>query len=305
MIVSSASDFLAALEALGQQPRSAPAPKGVLMVEPDHFTINRESAEDNRYMAPDLEVNPERARTQFRNLVRVIEAAGVPASVFPGDPQSPDDIFPNNVFATTPGRLIVGSMLHPVRQREAGRIDIRDHFTIGMGYQLLDLSGENFVAELTGSLVIDHGRRIGFCGMSQRMDREGARAMQNAFGLDLVYCFDLVPEEYHTNVILSVLAGRACVLYPGAFSDPLAPTAIAAAFPHRSLLLSEAEKNAFAGNCIALTATDLFMSQAGFSALSEKSREAIDGWGFTLHTAPLDEIEKAGGSLRCLLAEIF
>jgi hypothetical protein len=58
--------------------------------------------------------------------------------------------------------------------------------------------------------------------------RAGAEAMHEAFGLRMTYCFELTPNEYHTNVVFPVLAARACVLYPAAcaawspgFSEPL------------------------------------------------------------------------------------
>ncbi len=65
------------------------------------------------------------------------------------------------------------------------------------------------------------------------------------------------------------------------------------------------KKNAFAGNFIALTPHDLFMSQTGVDALRISSLKILEAWGFKLHSTQLDEIEKAGGSLRCMLAEIF
>jgi hypothetical protein len=49
----------------------------------------------------------------------------------------------------------------------------------------------------------------------------------------------------------------------------------------------------------------LFMSRTAANALRPVNRALIETWGFRLHTAELDEIEKAGGSLRCMVAEIF
>jgi hypothetical protein len=141
--------------------------------------------------------------------------------------------------------------------------------------------------------------------MTGRVDELGLEAMHAAFGLDLTFRFDLRPEEYHTNVVLAMLAGRACVIHAGAFADPAAPAAIAEAFPGRTLWLDQAEKDAFAGNCIALTESDLFMSRRAADTLRPASRRALESWGFKLHTTELDEIEKAGGSLRCMVAEIF
>ncbi|NND44468.1 MAG: amidinotransferase, partial [Xanthomonadales bacterium] len=203
-----------------------------------------------------------------------------------------------------PGRLIVGSMRHPGRRREALREDIRGWFS-ERGYLIEDLSQRACVAELTGPMVLDRGRGVGLCGISERVDEAGLAAMHDAFGLRLCFACDLQPGEYHANVVLSVLAGRACVLCPASFSDPAVPDAIEALYPGRCLRISEDEKNAFAANCIALTDRDLFLSAVAHDALAPEKRRRLREWGFELHAVELDEIEKAGGSLRCMVAEIF
>jgi hypothetical protein len=104
---------------------------------------------------------------------------------------------------------------------------------------------------------------------------------------------------------MSILAGRACVLCPESFIDAAVPAVIASAFPDRCLEISVDEKNAFAGNCIALSDSALFMSTTAFRVLKVESRSTLESWGFEIITAELDEIEKAGGSLRCMVAEVF
>ncbi|MFW6341241.1 MAG: arginine deiminase-related protein, partial [Wenzhouxiangella sp.] len=188
---------------------------------------------------------------------------------------------------------------------EAGRRDIRAFFTQLMGYEEVDLSQRDLVAELTGALVIDRSHRIGYCGMSQRVDEAGCRAMHQAFDLALTFRFDLKPTEYHTNVVMAVLASRALVICPEAFADPEVPKAIAEAYGGHVLEISAAEKEAFAGNCIALNFKDLFMSQTAVDALDPAKLEQLRSWRFEIHAVEMDEIEKAGGSLRCCVAEIF
>jgi len=302
MIVDSPKAFCEALAALDPSPSAPAVPGAVFMVMPRAFRVDPESSADNPYLDLSSPVDPERARRQAEHLAEAVEACGVPVIRFPGCAETPDAVFPNNAFATAPGRFIVGRMRHAGRRREARRADIRDFFS---DRELFDLSTVDCVAELTGPLVIDRARNIGFCGMTERVDEAGLEAMHRAFGLRLTYQFGLVPGEYHTNVVMSVLAGRACILYPGAFSDARTPEAIAVAFTGRTLFIDEDEKNDFAANCIALTETDLFMSERAAASLRPSSSATIASWGFTLHTVPLDELEKAGGSLRCLLAEIF
>lgn len=283
---------------------SPAVPKGVFMVEPADFFVSNETSPDNRYMDFEQVADPELALFQYQQLVKLIQGIGMPVKSFPGDAATPDAVFPNNVFATVPGRLIVGRMLYPGRQAEARRQDIRAYFS-SRGYDTVDLSGTDCVAELTGPLILDRARRIGYCGMSSRVDEAGVRAMHDAFGLNLTFEFDLKPDEYHSNVIMSILAGRACVIHNQAFADEEVPQAIAGVYPERTLFIDRREKDAFAGNCIALTHSDLFMSQTACVALRPESRATLESWGFVLHCTNLDEIEKAGGSLRCMIAEIF
>jgi hypothetical protein len=304
MIVDKAGDFIRALNRM-DIPRDSPAtPRAVMMVEPEGFYVGAETALDNHYMDLSRPADPERARDQFTGLVRLIRSTCTEVLVFPGSVRTPDDVFPNNVFATLPGRLIIGHMRYPIRRLEAERSDIPAFFA-ERGYRIIDLRDKNCVAELTGVLILDRARRIGFCGMSERVDRAGVEAMHEAFDLRLTYCFNLTPDEYHTNLVFSVLAARACVLYPGSCAEADAPAAIEAAFPGRTLMLDRNEKDHFVGNCISLDDSRLFMSAAAEQALRPSSRATLDSWGFTIHSAPVDEMEKAGGSLRCMVAKVF
>ena len=304
MIVDKAKYFISALKSREFPDDSPATPKGVLMVEPEEFYVGEETALDNHYMDLGNPANPDRAKRQFQDLVKLIRNCGTGVLVFPGSVRTPDDVFPNNVFATVPGRLVIGNMRYPIRQLESERSDIPAWFS-ERGYEIVDLRAKDCVAELTGVLIMDRARRIGFCGISERVDRAGAEAMHEAFKLRLTYCFDLTANEYHTNVVFSVLAARACVLYPGACAEPSAPEAIEAAFPGRTLLLDKFEKDHFVGNCISLNNEDLFMSQVAVDALRPENRARLESWGFRIHSAELDQLEKSGGSLRCMVAKIF
>jgi hypothetical protein len=129
--------------------------------------------------------------------------------------------------------------------------------------------------------------------------------MHEAFGLRATLLFDLAPGEYHANVVLAVLAGRAAIACPGGFADPAVVEAIAALYAPHVVRLDAAGHAAFAGNAIAASSTTAWMSRAGAEALSAADRAALEAAGFELRTVPLDAIEAAGGSLRCCVAEIF
>ncbi|RMH93403.1 amidinotransferase [Lysobacter pythonis] len=278
--------------------------RAAFLVAPDGFAQATQSAEDNAYMADASAFDAVRASAEHRELQRAIGAV-LPAICFAGDPATPDAVFPNNVFGTAGGRVVIARMRHPVRQREAGRGDIRAFFRDVLGREEIDLSGQPHPCELTGALVIDRARGLGYIGLSERCDEEGARLMHEAFGLRASLLFDLAEGEYHTNVVLSVLAGRAAVVCPKGFADAAIANAIAAHYAPHALICDEAEHAAFVGNCIALSADTVWMSARADAALRAPSRRLFADAGFVPRSVPLAAIEAGGGSLRCCIGEIY
>lgn len=307
MITRDISSFLAAAAATGPD-FGPPTARAAFMVAPDGFQLAEQSAADNRYMAHADAFDAARASAQHRELQSAISRV-LPTVCFAGDPATPDALFPNNVFATArvdgQPRYVVGRMRHPVRQREAERADIREFFGDVLGYTPVDLSHQSHPCELTGALVIDRARGLGFAGLSERCDEEGARLMHEAFGLRATLMFDLAPGEYHTNVVLAVLAGRTAVMCPRGFADPEVVAAIGSLYAPHAIELSPAEHAGFAGNCIALSGDRVWMSAHAGSSLLPSTGDALAAAGFTVSTVELDAIEAGGGSLRCCIGEVF
>lgn len=281
-----------------------PTARAAFLVAPDGFRLAEQSAADNRYMAAAEDFDASCASGQHRGLHRAL-AAVLPTVCFAGDPDTPDALFPNNVFATAPGRYLVGRMRHPVRQREASRGDIRGFFGETLGYREIDLSVQAHPCELTGAVVIDRARGIGFAGLSERCDEEGARLMHEALGLRATLLFELAAGEYHANVVLAVLAGRAAVICPQGFAQPAVVEAITALYAPHAIPCTAGEHAAFVGNCIALSADTAWMSATAGRALTSANRAALAAAGFEVATVALDAIEAGGGSLRCCVGEIF
>jgi hypothetical protein len=278
--------------------------RAAFLVAPDGFTLAEQSAQDNRYMAEAGAFDATRASQQHRELHRAFSAA-LPTVCFAGNPATPDALFPNNVFATAAGRYVIGRMRHEVRQREAARDDIRAFFAGVLDYAEIDLSTQPHPCELTGALVIDRARGLGFCGLSERCDEEGARLMHEAFGLRATLLFELAPGEYHTNVVLAVLAGRAAIVCPNGFADAAVVETIATLYAPHVVRCTPAEHAAFVGNAIALSPDRVWMSAHAGRALAPEHRERLRAAGFTVATVELDAIEAGGGSLRCCVGEIF
>jgi hypothetical protein len=287
--------------------------RAAFLVSPDGFARAADSAADNRYMADAGAFDAVRALHEHRALHQALSMQ-LPTICFAGDASAPDGLFPNNVFATARAdaaapaafapRLVIGRMRYPVRQREARRSDIRGWFGDVLGYVEVDLSTQPHPCELTGALVIDRARGLGYCGLSERCDERGAALMHDAFGLRATLMFDLAAGEYHANVVLAVLAGRALLACPDGFADPGVAETIAALYPHAAQL-SAAERAAFAGNAICVGGDTVWMSATAAAALAAGTRDTLQEAGMTVAAVELAAIEAAGGSLRCCIAELF
>lgn len=304
MLVTRPGAFVEAWQSLPPGNWGPPTPRGAMLLSPDGLSAAAVTSADNCYMDPSRAVDSRRLHDQHRALAAAL-ATELPVWVFPGDVATPDATFLNNAFATVPGHLVLGAMRYPERQRETARPDIRAFFRDVLGYAETELTGQGVVAELTGSLVIDRRRGVGFCGLSERCNLAGARAMHDALGLRLTYAFELSSGEYHTNVVMSVLAGRTLVLCREGLADAEAAQALLSAYGDAAVELSVAEKNAFAGNCIALRDGTVWMSAAAAAGLTAANRARLANMGWQIRSVELDEIEKAGGSLRCCVAELF
>jgi len=305
MMIESPGVLAAQVRAGALPVRHAPTAKALMGITPDGFHLSVDSASDNVYMDLARSVDPGRAIAQHRELARALDRV-LPVTLFHGHAGTPDAVFCNNAFATVLGRLVIGAMRHPERRLETERADIPDWFARRMGYPATRLDdGGSTIAELTGPLVIDRARGIGYAGLSERCNLAGAQAMDAAFGLAATLAFPLKAGEYHSNVVLSVLAGRALVLHRDSIADPEVADALAAIYAPHVVWLDDDEKAAFCGNCISPAPDQVWMSARADRALAPAHRALLERAGFRVVSVDLDEIEKAGGSLRCCVGEIF
>ncbi|MEM9182806.1 MAG: arginine deiminase-related protein [Pseudomonadota bacterium] len=304
MLTESPSEFLDCALKAPVDYSAATAAAAFLVADPN-FSVATETADDNQYLDLDEPARSEEAWLQQCKLAQTLRDLGLPTVSFSPLAGAGDSVFPNNAFATNQRRLITGAMHYPGRQRETTHPGIRQFFCQTLGYELVELDRAQCTAELTGSLIIDHARRVGFCGLSERADAAGAAVMHEAFGLRATFLFALEPQEYHTNVVLSVLAGRGAIAYAPEASQQSLREVLDALYGAQVHYLTEAEKNHFAANCLAVTSGDVVMSKRAAEALSEASAAWFRQADFTVTGVDVSELERAGGSVRCMIGEIF
>lgn len=297
------------------------AARAVIMVRPHAFRVNDETAADNRFQAEADASRAEEIRlsalAEHDRVVAQLRDAGVTVHVFDdfGEDDTPDSLFPNNwVSADTKGQVVLYPMYTPNRRRER-RGDVVDFLTANYKVaKVTDISAneaEGKILEGTGSMVIDHVNGIAYAAGSQRTDGGLFEEWCRDFGYEPVL-FEAKDQDgypvYHTNVVMGlceglVLIGSEMIVGEGERERVLARLRDTG---HDIVDLSFSQIENFAGNCLEVSGRDgslLAISSRAVKALTPDQIAVIEKH---LPLLPLDipTIEMAGGSVRCLMADV-
>ena len=297
----------------------------VMMIRPVRFLANPQTKGSNAFQreeARDHAAQQARALAEFEGLAAALERAGVEVCVFDDtpEPHTPDAIFPNNwVSFHADGRVALYPMMAENRRTER-RLELIDRLAGAHGFKpgpILDLSHHEAASrflEGTGSLVLDRVQRIAYACLSPRTDAAVLADFADQLGYEAIAFTAHGPDGraiYHTNVLMSVGDGFA-VICAEALPDPAQREAVLDRLRrtgHELVTISFDQMLAFAGNMLALADQQggqvLAMSERAERSLSRAQRAALSRHA-RLVTAPIPTIEDAaGGSVRCMLAEVF
>ena len=296
----------------------------VLMILPVRFESNPHTAASNRFQGrnPDSpEQQQKDAAREFAMLREALEAAGVTVVSFDDteEPHTPDAIFPNNwVSFHADGTVVLYPMEAPNRRTER-RQDIIDSLADDHGFQVsrvLDLSAHEDAGhylEGTGSLVLDRANRIAYACLSTRTHLDALGDFAQKMDYEVV-AFDAVDRDgapiYHTNVLMNVGEQLAVICSESIPREEQREAVLASlqSTGHEVVEISFDQMDAFAGNMLELRSASgervIAMSEQARKSLDPEQLAAIEA-NATIVSAPIDHIESsAGGSVRCMLAEI-
>lgn len=294
----------------------------VLMIRPVRFAGNVQTAASNRFQNLDEQDDAQaQALIEFDALVARLRAAGVTVHLLDDtpEPHTPDSIFPNNwVSFHRDGTVVLYPMLAPNRRLER-RMDVLQYLSAqGLRIaQTIDLSGhetDNKFLEGTGSVVLDRVHRMAYACISPRTDLDVLGDFAQRLDYELV-TFDAVDAHgvpiYHTNVLLCV-GTRFAVLCTEVIAahEQAAVLHALRSTGHEVIEITAAQMQGFAGNMLELRtaggATCVAMSQSAYESLSAMQREQLQRLAGQLIVSPIPTIERlGGGSVRCMLAEVF
>ncbi|MBS3992724.1 MAG: amidinotransferase [Bacteroidetes bacterium] len=300
----------------------------ILMIRPTNFRMNDQTAVNNFYqqtsnVATAAEMQA-KALQEFNKLVEKLKNCGCNVIVIDDLPAStsPDSIFPNNwISFHQEGDVVMYPMFAENRRTERREevLDVLEDagFVIENIMDYTDAELEKVFLEGTGSMVLDRVNKNAYCALSQRSDEE----------LFIEFCedFDYNPvvftayqtvngkreKIYHTNVMMSV-GEKFAVICIDAIDDTQERRNVLNQLRQSGkeiILITEQQVNCFAGNMLEIKGKDnesiIVLSETAYNALTALQKNQLQKFASLVYS-DINTIEKyGGGSVRCMMAEVF
>ena len=300
-----------------------PLASTILMVRPAAFGFNWETAGNNYFQTnPGIskEELQQTALAEFDNMVQTLRNHSIHVIVIEDtkEPAKPDAVFPNNWLSTTPEGLVIVFPMYAPNRRAEKRDDILEQlereFVVKDVQDWSEYEVEGRFLEGTGSMVIDHDEKMIFACISERtsMPLLEKFASSNHYQAIVFLATDKNGNPvYHTNVVLAMGEGF-CVLCEEAIEEEwelIAVRQLLQSTGHTIIPITRDQMHAFAGNMLEVKNSKgeniLVMSQAAFNSLRKEQKTLLEAYAKLLSVAvpTIEAVE--GGSVRCMMAEIF
>jgi hypothetical protein len=298
----------------------------VLMVRPRHFGFNAETATTNRFQKPGgSDHTAAQAQAEFDAFAVALASEGVKVCVVEDsqEPAKPDAVFPNNwVSFHGDGTVVLYPMQAPNRRVER-RPEVIDAVVRQTGFRVrrtVDLTHHEKAGrflEGTGSLVLDHVERVAYACRSPRTHEEVAREWAGELGyqLELFSASDARGTPiYHTNVVMSIGTRMVVAALDNIEAADRGRIVNRLGASREVLPINDAEMGAFAGNVLELGTWDEYLGDMRILVMSVTAQRALAARKYArlyasvdaVLAVPVDVIERhGGGSVRCMLAEVF
>lgn len=299
--------------------------RGALMIHPESFDFNPETAETNPFQHP---IDKDRVEL-LKELSLEVRTAfvrfgyhGMKVLFIPDTkiPPKPDALFPNNWISTHPDGTLALYPMMALNRRPERRIDIidqiRENFEITrvLDFSYLELEGKYL--EGTGSLVFDHLNNVAYACLSPRTHREAVEIATEQLGYKPIIfeAFDRngIPV-FHTNMMLSIGPGYAVICSEAIKNEQERGQVLTHLKDDgfEIIEISMEQMDQFAGNIICVEGMwnddgrMIAMSWTAYYAFTDEQKSKLRKYGI-LKRMDAAHVEKyGGGGVRCLIAEIF
>lgn len=293
------------------------------MVRPAAFGFNPETAANNFFQS-NLEINKatlqQKALAEFDGMVDTLRSHAINVIVIEDtkSPIKPDAVFPNNWLSTTPEGIVNVFPMFASNRREEKRDDILQqlskNFIVKSVQDWSEYEVEGRFLEGTGSMVIDHDNQLIYAAISERTNISVLEkfAATNNYQAVVFLATDKDGQAiYHTNVMMA-LGEQFCVLCEESIEEEwelIAVRQLLESTEHSIIPITREQMCSFAGNMLEVKNNNdehfLILSQNAFDSLRKEQKRMLEAFA-TLVPIAVPTIEKVeGGSVRCMMAEIF
>lgn len=298
----------------------------IFMVRPIQFRLNEETAVNNYYQDEGVKIidQNKKAQDEFDAFVIALQEKGIHVLIVQDriEFDTPDSIFPNNWISTHEnGDIALYPMFAENRRRErrpdAMELMEAQGFQINNVIDYTSAEDEGIFLEGTGSLLLDRVNRKAYCSLSARADEE----MMIEFCEDFEYtpvifkAYQTVGEErlpiYHTNVMMALGEDYAVICLDSIDDKKEAKNVLnhLKTDGKEVIKITEQQVNAFAGNMMQVHNDKgdriLVMSDQAYKSLTTVQIEKLEKYNEILHPSITTIETLGGGSVRCMMAEVF
>jgi len=296
----------------------------ILMIRPAAFGANEETVATNFFQSTGTKTDPrsvqQAALNEFDNMVELLRQHEINVLVIDDTPipVKPSAIFPNNWLSTSPEGIVSVFPMYAANRRPEKRDDIlkmlAEKFVVQDLQDWSEFEVEGKFLEGTGSMVIDHDNKVIYTCYSPRTDISMLEKFANAnkYRAIIFLAIDKNGQPvYHTNVMMT-LGEDFAILCEESIEEEwelIAVRQLLESTGHEVIRITKDQMHSFAGNMLQVKNSKgekfLLMSQTAFDSLTEEQIEELAGRSKLL-PIPIPVIEKTeGGSVRCMIAEIF
>ncbi len=293
------------------------------MIRPAAFGFNEETAANNFFQSnPGIskEELQKKALAEFDNMVQTLQSHDINILVIEDtdEPAKPDAIFPNNWLSTSPNGVLAVFPMYAANRRIEKRDEVLQaigkHFIIHDVQDWSEYEAEGRFLEGTGSMVIDYENKLIYACASERTSPAVLEkyAATNGFQAIVFLATDKNGMPiYHTNVIMTLGEGF-CVLCEESIEEEwelIAVRQLLESTNHTIIAITRDQMHSFAGNMLQVKNNKgekfLVMSQTAFNSLRKEQKQMLEAYStlLTIAVPTIEEVE--GGSVRCMMAEIF
>ncbi|NOT50897.1 MAG: amidinotransferase [Chitinophagaceae bacterium] len=295
----------------------------ILMIRPAAFGFNEETAANNYFQNhPGIskEELQQKALLEFDNMVQELHNHEINVLVIDdtNEPAKPDAIFPNNWLSTSPDGIISVFPMYAPSRRAEKREDILQQlakeFVVKEVQDWSEYEVEGRFLEGTGSMVIDHDNKMIYAAVSERTSLSVLEKYAAGNGCQAIVFLAADKNGmpvYHTNVVMT-LGENFCVLCEEAIEEEwelIAVRQLLESTGHAIVAITKEQMHCFAGNMLQVKNTKgekiLVMGKTAFDSLRKEQKQMLEAYGKILSIAvpTIEEVE--GGSVRCMMAEVF